>query len=196
MMRNLLLLLILSLAPVASLGDIDSFELLSDDQAKEFGESVGVKADYWWMHVDFEREDSAPVIQMSLYGPNKEPKSVGSFSAFKDVLRGMGEVESLLQIQYWLTYENNSDAILALRPVSFELLDEEKVVMIASHYMDSAGDIFMQLMVLYWSYDEKYKCVLASDIEQRLSAHYEDTTTDALVQLLEYCQFQMQSHES
>ena len=50
-------------------------------------------------------------------------------------------------------------------------------------------DVYQQHQIQQWAEDGRSKCVIASDSSERVADFYQDSITDALIDLMSLCSF-------
>lgn len=165
--------------------ELSDFIELDPDSAAALERQNGVEPDLVLAHRDFSDAISAPVIQVLVF--ESDPQAVGSYSALRDAFRGMGEIEQILQMQSYFQASAQNDLVATSRIEGVDLDDDLLSVMIQSHYLDYGGQVYEQFQYMAWAANESKKCVITTDVEERLAAHYEDSIVSAFSELAAQC---------
>ncbi len=164
-----------------SAAGLDDFELADDEVKSAFAEE-GIAPDLIYLHKDWQSRDSAPLIQVQLFD---EPASVGSYAGLSELFSGKSEPHQLILLDTIVDqFIENS------RAVDFPFIEEINGFFFTLVYLvpeDNA--VWWQYQM--WSWPEKVdpgkKCVIASDVEERVRDFYEDTISESMVQLASLC---------
>ena len=129
----------------------------------------------------------APIIQLIIYTVEEHgADTVGSYDAVTQFMRGKSDAFKMLAIQFMTQSLFESTSQIS-RVSAFEIFDELPAVMFATDYIDFEDNVYQQMQIMQWSDDGGKKCVISSDSSERIAAFYEDSVTDALVELMTYC---------
>ena len=160
---------------------LEDFVIADEAVMKEFSEE-GIDADLIYLHKDWVDRDTAPIISVLLFTKKEE---VGDFKLLSDALSAGTENLGILALDEVMRgFTPNA------RVMNYELLSDYNALYIHSIYpSEDRESVWAQYQVMAWSSREnaKYKCVVASDIEERVESFYENTTTKAVVELLQAC---------
>lgn len=176
---------ILLLITATSWASLDDFVELDAASTRELNEEIGIDADSYYAHVDFAKNDSAPIISFKLYGDD-DSEDVGSYDELRDELRGMSEIERLLSLQPWIASSMNADGT-SYRISEADFLEDAPALFIRGHYLEPTGFLAEQFQVHQWSDDDSRKCLMQTEIEIRLSEYYSDAILDALAEMIVLC---------
>ena len=160
---------------------LEDFVIADEAVMKEFSEE-GIDADLIYLHKDWDDRDTAPIISVLLFTKKEE---VGDFKMLSDALSAGTENLGILALDEVMRgFTPNA------RVMNYELLSDYNALYIHSIYpSEDRGSVWAQYQVMAWSSREnaRYKCVVASDIEERVESFYESTTTKAVIELLQAC---------
>ncbi len=156
--------------------------VLADEEQTAVLNSEGINADIFYFHKDWKKRDSAPLIQLNLFA---DSDSVGDYSLLYESLSGKSE-----NYQYLILDKTVRNLTKDSRVTGFEFIDDVNAFMFSLVYFEAEDQsIWMQYQLWYWSSrkNAKAKCVIASDVEERVSAFYEETISDSLLELMVMC---------
>jgi len=160
---------------------LEDFVIADEEIMKEFSEE-GIEADLIYLHKDWVDRDTAPIISVILFTKKEE---VGDFKLLSDALSaGTENLRILAMDEVMRGFTPNA------RVLNYKLLSDYNALYIHSIYpSEDRGSVWAQYQVMAWSSREnaRYKCVVASDIEERVESFYESTTTKAVIELLQAC---------
>jgi hypothetical protein len=173
--------------PLTVFAGLDDFFELDEEMVVELNNEIGVKSDMYWAHLDFDTEESAPIIRLKILRAETDPRMVGSYSTLRQALRGKSTSYQTLQLQAWLLSQQSPELVLAVRVTNYDFDDDLSILILGSEYLDSEDTVWEQFQLLQWADDENSKCIIVSDIESRVSAYYSETVIDAMVEIVEWC---------
>ena len=160
---------------------LDDFNLADEDQ-KAALKAEGVNADLIYLHKDWQKRDTAPVIQLSvLSGANK----IDEYSDLVDALAGKSKAYQLILLDEVVRKSTKRSRVAA-----FQLLDDLNAFMFISSYIQPGGlDVWKQYQVWSWSSrrNAEAKCVIATDVEEKVGAYYEASIIQSVTELIVMC---------
>ena len=185
-MKKLLPIILLLFGSVLH-ASIDDFIELDKESYAEF-EISGQEADVWFGHRDFFEGKDAPIIRLKIYTIEEDGfESVGAYSPIVESLRGKSDKFQMLLGQAIASAVHASTSEI-FRVTEFELFEESLALVFIVDYMFEE-DVYQQHQIQQWAEDGRSKCVIASDSSERVADFYQDSITDALIDLMSLCSF-------
>jgi len=185
--RVILFVTLCGLLGVAN-ASLDDYIELDEEQTVEMNAELGQEVDVYFAHRDLWIDGKdAPFIQFKIYTIEEHGvDSVGSYDNFADLMRGKSDTYKMLVVQHIVgTLHETTSEVNRVR--DFEFFEDLSAFMFVVDYIDSDKDVYQQIQIMQWSEDSRKKCVFSSDSSERIVAFYEDSATDALIELMTYC---------
>lgn len=182
------LTLFLLFLPIIVNASLDDYIELDEDQAAELNAELGQDVDIYFAHRDLWIDGKdAPLIQFIIYTVEEDgADTVGSYVSMVQFMQGKSDTFKMLAIEF-ITRPLFESTSQISRVSDFEFFDELSAFMFATDYIDSEDNVYQQVQIMQWSDDGTKKCVISSDSSERIAAFYEDSVSDALIELMTYC---------